>query len=1226
MHSRLISLVRSSPLLVSLTIGSGYLAGLITISQAWLLSTIIDSVFIKDQTIENVSNWLLALLAFLAARGLFTWINEVAAADLAVRIKSALRTQVLDHIRALGPAFTRDERTGELATAATEGIEAMDAYFSQYLPQLFLTILVPLSILVCVFPIDLLSGIIMLFTAPLIPFFMNLIGKAAEDKTHRQYAQLSGLASHFLDSLQGLVTLKIFNRSKSQARFIARINEKYRDTTLGVLRYTFLSAFVLELLCTLSTAVIAVQIGLRLLYSGVEFQTAFFLLLLAPEFYMPLRMLGARFHAGKAGTAAARKIFEILDTPLPAVPTAVHSPVSPVWNFPENNRKSELEKFSIYIENVSFTYPNQDAPALQDINLVIPYGTHLALVGRTGAGKSTLGNLLLGFNSPTMGNVFTGSGSSLAPKDLRRMISWVSQTPHLFMDTIAANLRLARAGASDDDMVKAAQAAQLDDFIQTLPDRYQTMIGEGGARLSAGQAQRLALARALLKNAPILLLDEPTSSLDPETEFLLEQSTTQWMRGRTVITIAHRLNTVATADQIVVLDAGRIKETGTHEELLKRRGIYFTLVGACMPSTIQSVPHHEKTADPKRSVDHHEPNSTFLSSIKVKSTPQGSQFGRLSRFLSGSWKAVSLSILLAAGTTGSSVALLGTSALLISTAALHPSIGDLSLAIVGVRFFGISRGIFRYFERLVSHKVTLDLLSRLRTWFYERLEPLAPARLMQIQSGDLLARIVSDVNSLENYYVRVLMPPLVSVLVLICMALFLSHYHPVFALVQIAGFLTIGVGVPLLIYRLNQSLGASQIKRRGTLIALVVDGIQGLADLLVLDADKSHAKRIAESSRDYGESQRRYSRTTALGSASLVFFSGLTVWFLLRLSIPFVASGRLDGVMLGVIVLACQASFEALQPAGQIAHHWETSRSAADRLFEIVDATPSIYDSHPTYPFKRENGIDIRSRGGRPPALEMSDLTFRYPGSPVAALRDISFKVDQGHSLAIVGPSGAGKTSLVNLLLRFWEYSEGDIFLDGISLRELSQEYVRSQLSVLNQTPAFFNTSVAQNMKIAAPDASPHDMERAASLVNIDKMIRSLPGGYQTIVGEQGVRLSAGERQKLALARVVLRRAPLAILDEPTANLDPLTEVHLLENILDDLRNSATIVITHRLVGMERFDEILVMNHGQIIECGTHRQLLEQGGLYAHLLNLQNRIIVEAGVNQTNLTNHEIGR
>ncbi len=317
MHRRLLSLTRDSRTALLLTILSGFLAGLLIIGQAYFLSKTVNGVYLQGQTLAQVTPWLQLILLLIAGRAFLTWVNEVSANIVAVRIKTDLRNRLFEHILNLGPAYTRGQRTGELTTAAVEGIEALDAYYSQYLPQLVVTALVPLSILIVVFPIDVLSGVVMLVTAPLIPFFMIMIGKGAEIVTHRQYKTLSRLSAHFLDSLQGLTTLKLFGQSKAHAKNIEKVSNQFRDTTLSVLRITFLSALALELLATLSTAVIAVEIGFRLLYARMEFLQAFFILVLAPEFYLPLRMLGTRFHAGMSGTTAAKRIYEILDTPVP---------------------------------------------------------------------------------------------------------------------------------------------------------------------------------------------------------------------------------------------------------------------------------------------------------------------------------------------------------------------------------------------------------------------------------------------------------------------------------------------------------------------------------------------------------------------------------------------------------------------------------------------------------------------------------------------------------------------------------------------------------------------------------------------------------------------------------------------------------------------------------------------------------------------------------------------
>ncbi len=1179
MHSRLLTLARDTRFGLALTVLSGFFAGLLTIWQAWLLSNTITNVFLENQTLIQVWNLLRVMLFVIASRALLTWLNEIWANAVAVRIKTDLRERLVTHIQKLGPAYTRAERSGELTTAAIEGVEALDAYFSQYLPQLIITALVPVSILVFVFPIDLPSGFVLLITGPLIPIFMILIGKGAEEVTKRQYKTLSRLSAHFLDSLQGLTTLKLFGRSKQHTKSIEKISEQFRDTTLQVLRITFLSALALEMLTTISTAVIAVEIGLRILYARMDFLEALFILVLAPEFYLPLRLLGLRFHAGMDGTAAARRIYEILDLP---VEDQEMGPANPDVASPSSD---------IEIVDLSYTYPNESTPTLRDLNLRIEAGQHIALVGPSGAGKSTLVNLLLGFIKPTKGELYQPPVESIA---------WVPQKPHLFNNSIAANIRLGKPDATREQIETAAKAAHLHDFISSLPGGYQTAIGEDGARLSGGQAQRLALARAFLKDSPILILDEPTSSLDPETEALLEDSMQHLMKGKTVITIAHRLNAVFRADQIFVLDKGCIVEQGTHAELMAKNGTYAGMVATLQVENEKVNPTQEKRTPLLKDPSSFAEQASIPPQDGSPSKTQSNILWRLLSFLAGSWGWVFLSILLGALTIGANVSLMGTSAWLISAAALHPSIAELQVAIVGVRFFGISRAVFRYGERLVSHNVTFRLLTRLRVWFYQKLEPLAPARLLDYRAGDLLSRIVGDVEILENFYVRVVSPPLVATVIGVGTSFFLSSFHRLLGTVLTGLFLVIGVILPLSSLLLGRKPGKVLVRSRSSLNAQLVDSIQGLADILVFGRADDHAARIADIGGDYGLAQKRMARISGFHSGLVVFLTNFGLWLVVYLTIPQVTTGHLDGRMLASLALLTLASFEAVTSLPLAAQMWESIREAARRLFEVIDTEPVVSD---------ELELSSATTNITRYDIEVENLSFPYPMQALPAVEDISFKLKSGKSLAIVGPSGSGKSTLVNLLLRFWEYRSGDIRMGGISLQSLGLDEIRESYAVVSQSSYLFNTSVYENLRIARPSASLEEIETAAKQAKIHEFILSLPEGYGTFIGEQGQRLSGGERQRLAIARALLKAAPILILDEPTANLDPLTEKQVLDTLFELMREKTALLITHRLVGLENVNQILVMEHGRIVERGTQAELLAQGGGFRRLWDLQNRIL-----------------
>jgi len=582
---RLLRMAAGHRLPLALAVGSGLLAGLATVGQAWLLSQVVSRVFLQGEDLAGVVSPLLGFLLLALLRAGLVWGSEAAAQRLADGVKRDLRGRLAAHLLALGPAYGRGQRSGELANTVVEGVEALDAYFRQYLPQVALAALVPLAVLAFVFPRDWVSGLVLLLTAPLIPLFMILIGSAAEALTRRQWASLSRMSAHFLDVLQGLATLKHLGRSREQVAAITRVSDRFRQATMGVLRVAFLSALVLEMVATISTAVVAVQVGLRLLYGQLAFQPAFFVLLLAPEFYLPLRLLGSRFHASVEALSAAERIWQILETP----------PATVAGRQLEEGTSSS----SIVFDGVHYAYGGgdpqshpsgvpQDArrPALRGVSFRIDPGDTVALVGPSGAGKTTVAHLLLGFLAPDRGRILVGDPArgralhDLSPEAWCRQVAWVSQQPYLFHGSVAHNLRLARPEATMDEVVWAARQAHAHEFVAALPQGYDTPVGERGARLSGGQVQRLALARAFLKDAPLLVLDEATANLDPEVEALVQEALGRLLRGRTALLIAHRLPTVYRADRILVLDGGRLVQAGTHAELVAREGAYRRLVGA----------------------------------------------------------------------------------------------------------------------------------------------------------------------------------------------------------------------------------------------------------------------------------------------------------------------------------------------------------------------------------------------------------------------------------------------------------------------------------------------------------------------------------------------------------------------------------------------------------------------------------------------------------------------
>jgi thiol reductant ABC exporter CydC subunit len=560
---------------------------------------------------------------------------------------------------------------------------------------------------------------------------------------------------------------------------------------------------------------------------------------------------------------------------------------------------------------------------------------------------------------------------------------------------------------------------------------------------------------------------------------------------------------------------------------------------------------------------------------------------------------VVLSILLGTATISAGIGLLGTSAFLIARAAEQPSISVLQVAIVGVRFFGISRGVFRYLERLVTHSVNFSILAQLRVSFYRALEPLAPARLLTSQSGDLLSRAASDIETLENFYVRVVAPPVIAFVVVLGAALFTGQYHVLLGVVLAGGLFTAGIFIPLIVRLVSFRPGRASIDQRGRLRAAVVESIQGMPDILSNDLGTRFLDHVVVLSTRFSRSQQQLAWSGGLSSSLFVLISGLTLWLVLWIAIPMVQGGVLSGMSLAVLALISLASFEAVMPLGQAAQHFDSSLQAARRLFALVDTEPEVGEAVTPCHTNRNFHLNI------------CGLSFQYASDRAPVLNTIDLDLPIGKRMAVVGPSGAGKSTLINILLRLWDYQEGKIKLGDCDLRQMKLADVRQVFGVVSQTTFIFSGTLRSNLLLADPEANDRKLWQALEQTGLANWVSSLPKQLDTWTGERGVLMSGGERQRLAVARCLLQGASIYLLDEPTANLDAISEQQLLKTIDAITRERSMLWITHRLAGLEMVDEVVVINEGRIVQRGHHKNLAAQSGLYQRMWTIQNRIMID---------------
>ncbi|MFI5920994.1 thiol reductant ABC exporter subunit CydD [Streptomyces anulatus] len=1168
---RLLHYARATRLFLAAVVALGLVGALLVIAQAMLIAEIVVGGFEGGLTVTALRTPLLLLAAVALGRALVAWLTELAAHRASAAVKSELRGRLLERAARLGPDWLTGQRTGSLVALATRGIDALDDYFARYLPQLGLAVVVPVAVLARIVTEDWVSAAIIVVTLPLIPLFMILIGWATQSQMDRQWQLLSRLSGHFLDVVAGLPTLKVFGRAKAQAESIRTITSDYRRATLRTLRIAFLSSFALELLATLSVALVAVTIGMRLVHGELDLYTGLVVLILAPEAYLPIRQVGAQYHAAAEGLSAAEEIFTVLETEPRASGTE---------DLPDTLR--------LELAGVTVRHEGRAEPSLDAASLTVEPGETVALVGPSGVGKSTLLNVLLGFAVPDEGHVRVG-GRDLGDLDLERWrsrIAWVPQRPHLFADTIAENVRLARPDADDEAVLTALRDAGAYDFVAALPDGVRTALGEDGAGLSAGQRQRLALARAFLADRPLLLLDEPTASLDGESEAGIVDAVRRLAAGRTVLLVVHRPALLAVADRVVTLEP---RTGGPAEPYAK------ALAGVAAPGPAVPEPLAGGELLDTRRADAAAPLGTTGSRsgqvlARVRESA-GAQRGRLT-----------LALLLGSLAVGSAVGLMAVSGWLISRASEEPPVMYLMMAVTATRAFGIGRAVFRYAERLVSHDAVLKLLAELRVAVYRGLERIAPGGLRTTRRGDLLSRLVADVDALQDYWLRWLLPVGTAVVVGTAAAGFTGWLLPEAGVILAVGLLVAGVGVPLVSGACARRTERQLAPARAALATRVADLLGSTAELTVAGALPARQTRLRAADTLLTRIASRAAAATALGGGLSALVCGLTVVAVATVAVPAVNDGRLSGVALAVVVLTPLAAFEAVTGLPLAVQYRQRVARSAERVFEVLDAPvpvrePETPAEEPASPFP----------------LEVRGLSARYPGARHDALASLDLTLTPGRRIAVVGPSGSGKTTLAQVLLRFLDASSGTYRLGGVEASALDSDTVRRSVGLCAQDAHVFDSSIRENLRLARPGATDAELRDALSRARLLDWVLALPEELDTPVGEHGARLSGGQRQRLALARALLADFPVLVLDEPAEHLDLPTADALTVDLLDATRGCATVLITHRLTGLDTVDEVLVLDAGRVVQRGPYAELAAEDGPLRRMLERE-RETVGAGV------------
>ena len=1201
LHPRLLALAKGVRWRILFAAVIGMLAVVAGVARLAVAAVVIFKIIHEGAQFSSIMWPLVGMVVLIFVRSGLQYLQEVISHHTASVVKVALRERLYQHCLALGPGYFDQSRTGDVLMSLAEGVERLEAFFGRYLPQMIVAALAPVLIFAFMAIIDFRTGLVFLAFALLTLVLPNIFHRWTRTSSMARRDAYGALGADFLDAVQGLPTLKAFGQSKARGLLLADRARALFRTTMGVLAANSATS-ALTILGIASGAAVALAWGaVRVSDGELELRSLLIVLMLGVEIFRPLRELVQLYHDGMIAMSSAEGIFDIMDAPVDVADAAI-SP-SPLQLAPE-----------VTFEGVNYAYSGGRRPALHDLSFTLNAGETLGLVGPSGAGKSTIVWSILRFFDPQSGRVLLGGTDirEISLSQLRDQVAVVTQDTYLFHGTVAENLRFGGPNATQEQLEAAAKTANAHDFISHLPQGYDTIVGERAVRLSGGQKQRIAIARAVLKDAPILILDEALSNVDAENEAVIQVALDHLMEGRTTLIIAHRLSSVVKADRIIVLEDGRLVESGNHGELVAAGEVYAELM----------APQRElDEEEPGGHQDAHGHDASTHAAVQDASAfvpqpahqgeghhhhavPSGgaahapaSRIGFLTVWrrlfqLVRPWRGeLALTFLLGLAHHSSIIGLSVISALLVGQVITG---GDLTVLLVLLGVFVPLAAFFTWAESWVAHDLAYRLLAEMRVDVYNKLDPLTPAYMVRRRSGDLLSIVGGDVELVEFFFAHTITPAFVAILVPAGVLATLAFVAWPIALVLSPFLLAVAIS-PFMAQKRSEGLGDELRSQLGDVHAHMVDSIQGMREISAFGQGPARTAEMVDNSWRFAHFQLRFLKERAFQIGFIEGMTALGGLAVLTMGAWLMTEGEISRPQLILSVILSVAAFAPISDIARTIKQLMETLAAARRLFVVHDEPVPVVDGPGVQ--AHENGLS--------PAISFDHVGFSYGLGEAQALHGVSFDVQAGQTVALVGRSGAGKTTCANLVMRFWDPGEGHVRLNGHNLRDYELDDLRRQIALVSQDTYLFNASIRDNLRLGKIEASDSEIEAAAQQANAHDFITAFPDGYDTLVGERGMQLSGGQRQRISIARAILKNAPVLILDEATSHLDAVNERQVRQALETLMAGRTTVVIAHRLSTIRDADRIVVLDNGHAVEQGSHHDLLASHGLYSQLVATQ---------------------